>query len=200
MSESLNQELEFAEEWLSLSRYQFKIIALATILADDKKAYRGNLEDLCNCLGIGNSSANRRKIRGILQDLADNEYIKLIEDKDIYTISLSASIQKSKKITKIKKAWYELIKENSNNGAPSWENTLRVFLILIDMTTIQITTYDEIGKRLGLSKTTIQNCIKVLKKIKFDNFAIETRVIKEKLDNGGYRTIGQEYMQVINFE
>lgn len=200
MSELLNQELEFPEEWLSLSRYQFKIVALATVLADDKKAYRGTLSDLCDCLGIGNFSANKVKIRGLLQDLEANEYIKLIEDKGIYTISLAASIQKSKKITKIKKAWYELIKEKSNNGAPSWENTLRVFLILIDMTTIKITTYNEIGKRLGLSKSTIQNCVKVLKKIKFDDFAIETRVIKEKLDNGEYRTIGQEYMQVVNFE
>lgn len=200
MNESLNQDLEFAEEWLSLSKYHFKIIAVATVLADDKKAYRGTLRDLCSCLGIGNSSPNRNKIKGVLKDLEANEYIKLIEDKGVYTISLSASIQKSKKITKIKKAWYELIKENSNNGVPSWENTLRVFLILIDMTTIQITTYNEIGKRLGLSNSTIKNCIKVLKKIRFDDFTIESRVIKEKLDNGEYRTIGQKYMQVLNFE
>ena len=93
-----------------------------------------------------------------------------------------------------------MIKENSNNGVPSWENTLRVFLILIDMTTIQITTYNEIGKRLGLSNSTIKNCLKVLKKIRFDDFTIESRVIKEKLDNGEYRTIGQKYMQVLNFE
>ena len=46
-----NSELEFAEEWLELEKYHFKILAVVTILADEKRAFRGKISDLCECLG-----------------------------------------------------------------------------------------------------------------------------------------------------
>ena len=86
------KELEFAEEWLELEKYHFKILTIVTILADEQRAFRGKLSDLCENIGIQNSSANRAKIKNSLTILAENDYIRLIIDKDIYTVSLAQAI------------------------------------------------------------------------------------------------------------
>ena len=42
--------LEFSQQWLTLDKYPFKIITMVTVLADNQKAYRGKLSDLCQYL------------------------------------------------------------------------------------------------------------------------------------------------------
>ena len=54
----MEEELEFFEEWLSLEKYHFKILTMITVLADNKRAFRGKLSDLCQNLSIQNSSVN----------------------------------------------------------------------------------------------------------------------------------------------
>ena len=56
-------EIEFCEEWLSLKKSHFKIIAVATVLADNKRAFRGSLNDLCAEIGVNPSSVNKRNIK-----------------------------------------------------------------------------------------------------------------------------------------
>lgn len=193
-------DLEFAEEWLQLKNYQFKLLAITSILADDKKAFRGTLNDLCDCMGIGHSSVNKDRIRGCLDLLAETEQVKLIIDKDIYTVSLAKSIEKSTKVTKIKKAWYKLIREQCKTSSCSWESALKVFLVIYDLSQTEVWSYKEIGKRVGLSKSTVESCVKTLKQITFDDFTFETTEIKEKIAEGQYRTKGQTYTKVMNFE
>lgn len=192
------KELEFAEEWLELEKYHFKILTIATILADENRAYRGKLSEFCEHIGIQNSSANRTKIKNSLFVLADNDYIRLIIDKDIYTVSLAKSIEKSKNIIKIKKAWYKLIRDNKNTA--SWENTLKTFLVLLELPNDKAITYEDIGAIVGVKKSTVKNCVAALKKINFKDFVFNIDLERVQLSNGEYRTKGQTYNQMLIFE
>lgn len=192
------KELEIAEEWLLLEKYHFKIMTIATVLADENRAYRGKLSELCEQLNIQNSSANIAKIKSSLQLLSEQDYIKLIVDHDIYTISLAKSIEKSKNIKRIKKAWYNLIRENQKKD--SWVNTFKVFLILIELKNTEIYTYAEIGNKIGISKGTVSNCIKALKTIDFKDFKFDMQIQKEQIAPNEYRTQGTIFNQMISFE
>lgn len=77
-AEQEEKELEFCEEWLTLKKYYFKILTMVTVLADNQKAFRGKLKDLCNSLDIQSSSANIQKIRESINFLAENDYIEII--------------------------------------------------------------------------------------------------------------------------
>lgn len=194
------EEIEFPEEWLELQNYHFKLLAITTILADEKKAFRGTINDLCDFLEIGHSSGNKSKIKGCLEVLAESEQIKLIVDKDIYTVSLSKAIEKSKKVTKIKKVWYKLIKEQCKASSCSWESALKVFLVLYDLSQTEVWSYKEIGQRVGLGKSTVSSCVNTLKKITFDDFSFVSTEVKEKINEGEYRTKGQTYTKIMKFE
>ena len=79
-------EIEFCEEWLSLKKSHFKIIAVATVLADNKRAFRGSLNDLCAEIGVNPSSVNKRNIKTI-----NNMLIEL------YATMAQAEIEKKEK-------------------------------------------------------------------------------------------------------
>lgn len=122
---------------------------------------------------------------------------KLLMIKGIYTISLAHAAEKSKNVIKIKKAWYEIIK-NADCEA-SWESLLKVFLTVLELSQDQIYTYNEIGKKTNLSKSTVERCVKTIKKLKFDNIAIKVDLIKTKNSKGNYKTKGQAYTQVYDW-
>jgi hypothetical protein len=188
----------FCKNWLRLEKYHFKIIAIATVLADEKRAYRGTIKDICQNLSISNSATNRANIKKSIDFLHDNKYINVIKDKNIYTISLAAVVEKSKNIIKIKKAWYELIRDN--HGEVAWESLLKVFLIVYDLSLGKITTYNDIAESVNLSKSTVSRCVKVLDKINFIDFSFRRKTIKEKNPDDTYITKGQTYDKVLLFE
>ena len=196
----MEEEIEFLEEWLSLEKYHFKILTMITVLADNKRAFRGKLSDLCHCLSIQNSSVNTSKIKATLVSLTEDNYINTIIDKDIYTISLTKAAEKSKNIIKIKKAWYKLIRETESTAA--WESVLKVFLVLIELPQgkDQTVTYEEIGNTIKCSKSTVARAVKTICNIDFKEFKFEKETIKERQKNGSYRTIGTIYRQGIYFE
>ena len=101
--------LEFSQEWLTLDKYQFKILTMVTVLADNQKAYRGKLSDLCQYLSIKPVTGNINNIKSTLTSLTGNGYVNIMIDKDIYTISLSKAAEKKEDIIKIKRAWYKTI-------------------------------------------------------------------------------------------
>lgn len=191
-------ELEFITDWLSLDSYSFRILTITTILADNKRAYRGTLAQFCESMNIQPSSINKNKIKATLEFLAANDYIKLIVDKTIYTISLAAAVEKNPEIIKIKKAWYILIRKNS--GKVEWGNILKVFLSLLEISPDKTITYREIGGSLGLSVSTIERCIKTLCSINFEDFQFKKTPQNKKDAEGNYFCIGQTYEKVINFE
>ena len=196
----MKEEIEFLEEWLQLEKYHFKILTMITVLADNKRAFRGKLSDLCNSLSIQNSSVNTNKIKATLDSLTENNYINTIIDKDIYTISLTKAAEKNKNVITIKRAWYKLIRETKSEAA--WENVLKVFLVLIELPQgdgITI-TYEEIGNRVKCSKSTVERAVKTIYKIDFKDFKFQKEIVKKRLENGNYRTLGTIYTQGIFFE
>lgn len=191
-------EVEFLAEWLSLEAHPFKILAITTILADRQRAYRGTLKELCENMNIQPSSVNQNKIKTTLKLLADNDYIKLIIDQNIYTISLAAAVEKKPQILKIKKAWYVLIRKNG--GKVAWGNTLKVFLSLLEISPDEITTYKKIGSQIGLSPSTVDRSIKILCSIDFQDFQFKKTVHNKKDKAEHYFCIGQTYEKAIMFE
>ena len=187
--------IQIAEEWLELKKYDFKILVITTVLADEKRAFRGKLSVLCEYLEIGNSSANKNKIKSSLTFLEENNFIKTIVDKDVYTISLSKSIENTKHIISIKKAWYKLIRNNS--GDASWENVLKVFLKIIELRNDQLITYQEIGDALGIKVNTVANCIKAIEKINFEDFISRSNTHIKRREDGTYVTLGKTYEQMM---
>ncbi len=196
----MEEEIEFLEEWLSLEKYHFKILTMITVLADNKRAFRGKLSDLCHSLSIQNSSVNIAKIKTTLVSLAEDNYINTIIDKDIYTISLTKVAEKSKNVIKIKRAWYQLIRETQSTAA--WESVLKVFLVLIELPQgkDKTVTYEEIGNTINCSKSTVERAVKTICSIDFKDFKFQKETVKERLKNGSYRTIGTIYKQGIYFE
>ena len=92
--QSEKTELEFTEDWLPLEKCNFRILTMISVLADNHRAYRGTLKELCAELGIGNSSTNIQGIKNCLTFLENNNYIKVVKDNTRYTISLSFSAER----------------------------------------------------------------------------------------------------------
>lgn len=192
----MNDEITMLEEWMGMDKCYFKILAITTVLADSNLAFRGKISDLCNGIGIQSSSVNVTKIKRDIEFLESNNYIKILRDNGIYTISLAKAAEKSKNIIKIKKAWYELIKADNNPAA--WESKLKVFLSLLEQPKDEPITYAQIGSKLGLSKSTVERCVKALVKIDFGDFMFKKKEVYFTKD-GEIRTVGQTYEKVIDF-
>lgn len=192
------EEIEFMEEWLSLEKYHFKILTMITVLADNNRAFRGKLKDLCNELGIKFNQGSKSRIIATLNYLTQENYINTIEDKGIYTISLAAAAEKSKKIITIKKAWYKLIREAK--GEAAWDSVLKTFLVISELPHDTIITYNEIGKMVSLGETTVKNCIKTICNIDFGDFEIAKEKITLHPAENLFIGQGQTYSKVINFE
>lgn len=199
----MEEELEFFEEWLMLEKYNFKIITMITVLADNQRAFRGKLSEFCQNLSIQSSAANIKNIKAALAYLQENRYINIMVDKDIYTISLAKAAEKCKNIIKIKRTWYKLIRETKSTAA--WESVLKVFLVLLEQPQgkNKVITYEQIGALINCSKATVERAVKTICSIDFKDFKFQKDVIKEKYDtaNGkAHKTIGTIYIQGINFE
>lgn len=199
----MEEEIEFLEEWLTLEKYNFKIITMITVLADNQRAFRGKLSDFCQSLSIQTSSPNIKKIKATLAALEKNSYINIMIDKDIYTISLAKAAEKSKNIIKIKKAWYKLIRETKS--AAAWESVLKVFLVLLEQPQgkNKTITYEQIGSLVKCSKATVDRAVKTICSIDFKDFKFQKNIIKEMYDTEtgkAYKTLGTVYMQGIYFE
>ncbi len=197
-----SEELEFLTEWLTLDKYYFKILTMITVLADNKKAFRGKLSDLCQSLSIQSSSANTQKMKLALFTLEENNYINMIIDNDIYTISLTKFAEKDKGIIKIKREWYKLIRAAKSSA--SWENILKVFLYLLGLpqgANAPVITYAEISRNINCSKSVVQRAVNTICNINFVDFKFNKEIIKEKIPNvESWKTLGTKYEQVIWFE
>ena len=159
ITEQDNHEAEFDKEWLSMEKYDFKILTLIAVLAENKLAYRGKIKDMCEFLGVaaGNSRTNRA-IKDAIEKLEKEEYIDVIKRGQIYTLTLRDN--RSRTIIKIQKKWIAIVK-SLNGKQNSWDTILRVWLYLIDNQREIITTKD-IAADLQLSEKTIGNVKKIL--------------------------------------
>lgn len=192
------KELEFYYDSLSLEHYPFKILALITVLADEQRAYRGTLQQLCEQLEIQSSSGNVSKIKAALEILVQKQYVHVLVDKTTYTITLTHAAARDKKIIRIKKAWYTLLRERSGSG--TWGNALKVFLALLEVPRDTPITYQKIAAQLSISVSTVSRCVSLICSINFTDFKIRKEVVNIKQPDNTFICLGNTFEQMLSFE
>lgn len=181
-------EAEFEFEWLVRQKYEFKILTLIAVLADNNLAYRGTLKDMCEFFGVkpGDSRTNNQ-IKAAITKLEADGLLKQIVDGRTFTLTLSKKGEQRKRVIRIQKEWVEIAKNyKSEENSISWMNLLKVWLYLIDNKKEIIRT-SEIAEELDLKPDSIKRAKKALDK------DIQTIVNKRKTivsANGGYRCLG----------
>lgn len=191
-------EVTFYYDTLSLDQHPFKILALVTVLADEQRAYRGTLSELCTQLEIQPSGGNTAKIKTSLNILVQSNYVHVLVDNSTYTITLTHAAAKDEKVITIKKAWYTLLREKS--GGRTWGNALKVFLALLEVPRDTPITYQEIGNQLSISVSTVQRCVKLICSINFTDFKIRKEAVNIKQLDGTFICLGNTFEQVLSFE
>lgn len=178
---------EFEKEWLKMEKYDFKILTLIAVLAEEKLAYRGKIKDMCEYFGVasGNSRTNKA-IKDAIDKLEQEEYIYAIRDKQTYTLTLRVKAEKKKEIIKIQKKWIEMVRDLGPKGA-GWDTILRVWLYLIDNKK-EIITNADIATALNLSEPTVKRVKQILVN---DLKAIKCINRAKKIDDKTFIKLGQ---------
>lgn len=150
-------EAEFEFEWLLRQKYEFKILTLIAVLADNNLAYRGTLKDMCEFFGVksGDSRTNNQ-IKAAIMKLEADGLLKQIVDGRTFTLTLSKKGEQRKRVIRIQKEWVEIAKNyKSEENSVAWINLLKVWLYLIDNKK-EILTTKGIAKELGLSEGVVK--------------------------------------------
>lgn len=165
-------EVSFDYDWLSRTDYQFKLLALLAVLANNQLAYRGTLTDMCEFLGVGlsrskdgtlkNNSRVNKKIREAIDSLEKDGLLKKVIDDHIFTLTLSKKAEKQRRVIKIQREWVMVAKNYAKMPNKSvsvgWEPLLKVWLFLLDRgkSTAPITNR-AIAEALNLSEGTVKH-------------------------------------------
>ena len=195
--DSLNEEeVSFDYDWLTREDYQFKILALVAVLADNHLAYRGTLADMCDFFGInGNNSRTNRKIKDAIDALEKDGLLKKIIDGLTYTLTLSKKAERQRRVIRIQKMWVEVAKSypswKSKSESVSWENLLRVWLYFLDESNARksIVTNRDIADEINMRIGTVKNARSALIK---DIHALISQKLYEGCDGEYYRCIGAQ--------
>lgn len=158
--QSKKEITEFEKEWLQMEKYDFKILTLVAVMANEHAAYRGTITHMCQFLGVSSrNSSTTRAIKQSIQNLVDKEYILMIQQGKTYTLTLSTKVEKKRNIIRIQTKWIEIVK--ATKFGVSWDNILRVWLYLIDNKELLITNR-MIADHLCLSESTVEKIKNVL--------------------------------------
>ncbi|MGN0707488.1 MAG: hypothetical protein ACI4JC_05750 [Faecalibacterium sp.] len=181
-------EAEFEFEWLLRQKYEFKILTLIAVLADNNLAYRGTLKDMCEFFGVkSGGSTNNKNIKAAIDKLEADGLLKQIKDGRTFTLTLSKKREQRKRVISIQKEWVEIAKGyKSEDNSISWMNLLKVWLYLIDNKKEVIKT-SEITLELGMSTDSVKRAKKALER---DIQAIISKRRTTISANGGYRCLG----------
>ena len=166
-----NEKAEFDYDWLIRQKYEFKLLALLAVLADNNLAYRGTLSDMCAFFGVasGNSRTDR-KIKDAIIQLETDGLLKKITDGRTYTLTLSKKAEKHRRVIRIQKEWVMIAKGYSTFESRSvsidWVPLLKVWLYLINGFEEKrtLTTSSEIAIALNLSISTVKAARAALEK------------------------------------
>ena len=181
-----DDEAGFEKEWLKLEKYNFKLLTLVAVLAQNHLAYRGTVAEMCDYLGIDNQTKNRRAITTAIAQLEEKGMVKTILDNNkVYTITLSVKAEKKKDVIVIQKKWIEMV-QGLTTGV-TWDNVLRVWLYLI-ANEEEIITSKKIAADLGMSKSMVDR-IKII--LVNDLKAIKCQNRAKKISEGNFQKLGQ---------
>ena len=180
-----DDEAGFEKEWLKLEKYNFKLLTLVAVLAQNHLAYRGTVAEMCEYLGVDNQTKNRRAITTAIEQLEKKGMVKTILDGKVYTITLSVKAEKKKDVIVIQKKWIEMV-QGLTTGV-TWDNVLRVWLYLI-ANEEEIITSKKIAADLGMKKSMVDR-IKIV--LVNDLQAIKCRDRSKKISEGNFKSLGQ---------
>lgn len=180
-----DDEAGFEKEWLKLEKYNFKLLTLVAVLAQNHLAYRGTVAEMCEYLGVDNQTKNRRAITTAIEQLEKKGMVKTILDGKVYTITLSVKAEKKKDVIVIQKKWIEMVQ--GLKGGVSWDNVLRVWLYLI-ANEEEIITSKKIAVDLGMKKSMVDR-IKII--LVNDLQAIKCQNRSKKISEGNFKNLGQ---------
>ena len=182
-----DDEAGFEKEWLKLEKYNFKLLTLVAVLAQNHLAYWGTVAEMCDYLGIDNQTKNRRAITTAIAQLEEKGMVKTILDNNkVYTITLSVKAEKNKDVIVIQKKWIEMVQGFKSRGV-SWDNVLRVWLYLI-ANEEEIITSKKIAADLGISERKVARIKDVLVN---DLKAIKCQDRYKKISGANFTKLGQ---------
>ena len=161
-----NKEAEFDYDWLTKEDYQFKLLALLAVLADNKLAYRGTLADMRDFLGVSSCCGNNKKIKDAIDALETDGLLKKIIDGRTFTLTLSKKAEKQRRVIRMKNDWVMVAKNYAalpnKTESIAWDKLLKVWLFLLDRNNqpnkakATITT-KQIAEALGMTEGTVKN-------------------------------------------
>ena len=186
----MNEEAEFEYDWLIRQKYEFKILTLIAVLADNNLAYRGTLKEMCEFFGVASGdSRNNRNIKDAIDKLEQDGLLKQIKDGRTYTLTLSKKGEKRKQVIRIQKEWVEIAKRHKSTDparSTDWVNLLKVWLFLIDNKKETLYIH-EIATALGISTSTVKRAKSILE---HELKAIDSKPVIVKKSDGIYFCLG----------
>lgn len=175
------EEITFYEEWLSLDKNEFRILAMLA----DRGEYIGNLSDICRYFSLTPQTRNRNELRTSIENLVTKGFISCAIRGRTYHLK---AIPKAKEI-KVSKSWVRsLALHEKFSEDVAWEQVLKVYLWIV-INKEPVVTNEMIAKALNISVSTIGLAKNVLQ---HEYEAIIRRKVSEKIGEDTFRTIGQE--------
>lgn len=156
----------FEVKILEMSKNEFKLVTMVLALRNDNKLYSGTIKDMCEFLGIGYSSTNKKNILNALINLTTQGILRYDVERDLYTIRLDLKC-KENEIIQLDKEWLETIKiykASTKGKSVDWSNLLKVFLCLLDNNNEIITT-NTIAIKTELSVDIVNKALTAIKEI-----------------------------------
>ena len=189
------------KEWLTTQNYQFKILVMIAVLAENHLAYRGKLKDMCEFLGVKPSAYNNGKIKEAIEALEKKGDIKYIKEGQTWTLTLSVKAEKKQRVVRIKKGWISAIQKYQGpiGQEIAWENILKVLVYLI-ADKQDIKTYKKISNDLNLDETCVKRAIYALDGIDFGDLAITRKLAWFKNKDDEFRIKGQHIDTWLTFK
>lgn len=156
----------FKVKRLEMSKNEFKLITMVLALRNDNKLYSGTIKDMCDFLGVGSDSRNKKNILNALSNLTSQGILRYDVERNFYTIRLDLKCTE-KEIIQLDREWLETIKiykASTTNTSVDWSNLLKVFLYLIDHNDEIINT-TTIASKVDLSCSIVNKALAAIKEI-----------------------------------
>lgn len=196
----MEQEALIDKDWLTVKNYQFKILVMIAVLAENHLAFRGKLKDMCEFLGVSNQTKNTQKIKDAIEALEKNGDILVIKQGHTWTLTLSTKAERKQKIIKIKKAWIKAIQQYQapEGQEVAWENILKVFVYLC-ADKEEIKTYQKIADDLNLTNVIAKNAVYALDNIELSDLAFKRKLAWFKDNDDQFKVKGQRIDVMLDF-
>ena len=199
---NLENEAYIEKDWITVENYQFKILVMIAALAENHLAYRGKLKDMCSFLGVCSCSKNHEKIKKAIENLEESGDIKVVRDKQTWTLTLSVKAERKTRIIKIKNAWIQAIQQydpDEKEDSVAWENILKVLVYLV-ADKQEVKSYSKIADDLGISINVAKRAVKALDGIDFGNLEIKRKLAWLKKSDNEFKVIGQKIEVIRKFK